>query len=647
MRPTSSSRGSSASSSRRERPRRRPSPGCAPSAASTLADMISGMTLNPGHGVDFNALGAYAAPARRRVRAQRALRLAAGLPHGRRGAAHHLPTATSGVDEKLARLPLRYFDDHPRGDVLSRMTNDIDNISQSLQQSLTQIITSTLTIIGVLIMMLTISWLLALISVLVVPISVVVTMIIAKRSQKQFAAQWETTGDLNGHVEEMFTGHNVVKVFGRQQTGHRHVRRAEREALPGELQGPVHLRDHHAGHELRHEPQLRRHRRDRRRDGRQRPHVARRRPGLHPVLAPVHDADHAGGQHHERAAEHGRVGRARLRAPRRGRRDARPGRAASRVEHTRGHITLRRRVVPLPAGHAAHRGLDARRAARRDRGHRRARPAPARPRWSTCCCASTRSTAASSASTASTPGTSTRSDLRRLFGMVLQDTWLFSGTIRENIAYGREGATEDEIRAAAQAAHVDHFVRALPDGYDTRARRRRHQRLARASASCSPSPARSSPTRDILILDEATSSVDTRTEVLIQQAMAELMKDRTSFVIAHRLTTIRGADIILVMDQGHDHRAGQPRGAAWLPRGFYYDLYTSQFEEALGRGVVAAGRKGGGSQRSGSPSARRLRLFSGEAAAPRGASPGPTRPDDRRSSPARRRESGRRRGGRR
>ena len=121
------------------------------------------------------------------------------------------------ADEKLARLPLKYFDDHPRGDVLSRMTNDIDNISQSLQQSLTQIITSTLTIIGVLIMMLTISWLLALISVLVVPVSVVITMVIAKRSQKQFAKQWETTGDLNGHVEEMFTGHNVVKVFGRQE----------------------------------------------------------------------------------------------------------------------------------------------------------------------------------------------------------------------------------------------------------------------------------------------------------------------------------------------------------------------------------------------------------------------------------------------
>ena len=181
-----------------------------------VADMISGMTLDPGHGIDFDALGrtllllvgVYAFSA---LFAWLQAYLMAGV------AQRTIYRLRRQADEKLARLPLRYFDDHPRGDVLSRMTNDIDNISQSLQQSLTQIITSTLTIIGVLIMMLSISWLLALISVLVVPVSVVVTMIIAKRSQKQFAAQWETTGDLNGHVEEMFTGHNVVKVFGRQQ----------------------------------------------------------------------------------------------------------------------------------------------------------------------------------------------------------------------------------------------------------------------------------------------------------------------------------------------------------------------------------------------------------------------------------------------
>ena len=173
----------------------------------------------------------------------------------------------------------------------------------------------------------------------------------------------------------------------------------------------------------------------------------------------------------------------------------------------------------------------------------------------------------------------TRSDLRRLFGMVLQDTWLFSGTIRENIAYGREGATEDEIRAAARAARVDHFVRALPDGYDTV--------LDDDATNVSPGEKQlltiaraflADP--DILILDEATSSVDTRTEVLIQQAMAELMKDRTSFVIAHRLSTIRGADIILVMDKGAIIEQGSHE-ELMAARGFYHDLYASQFEEAL------------------------------------------------------------------
>ena len=185
-----------------------------------IADMISGMTLDPGEGIDFDALA-------------RTLALLAGVylvsalfqwlqSYLMAGVAQRaIYRLRRQADEKLARLPLKYFDDHPRGDVLSRMTNDIDNISQSLQQSLTQIITSALTIIGVLIMMLTISWLLALISVLVVPVSVVITVVIAKRSQKQFARQWETTGDLNGHVEEMFTGHNVVKVFGRQDEGHR------------------------------------------------------------------------------------------------------------------------------------------------------------------------------------------------------------------------------------------------------------------------------------------------------------------------------------------------------------------------------------------------------------------------------------------
>ena len=173
----------------------------------------------------------------------------------------------------------------------------------------------------------------------------------------------------------------------------------------------------------------------------------------------------------------------------------------------------------------------------------------------------------------------TRNGLRRLFGMVLQDTWLFSGTIRDNIAYGREGATDDEIIAAAQAARVDHFVRALPNGYDTvldddaTAVSQGEKQLLTIARAFLADP-------EILILDEATSSVDTRTEVLIQEAMAELMKDRTSFVIAHRLSTIRGANIILVMDHGHIIEQGSHE-ELMEARGFYYDLYASQFEGAL------------------------------------------------------------------
>jgi len=173
-----------------------------------------------------------------------------------------------------------------------------------------------------------------------------------------------------------------------------------------------------------------------------------------------------------------------------------------------------------------------------------------------------------------------RGDLRRLFGMVLQDTWLFSGSIRDNIAYGREGASEDDVRAAAKAARVDHFVRALPEGYDTvldddatnvSAGEKQLLTIARAFLA----------DPDVLILDEATSSVDTRTEVLIQQAMAELMRDRTSFVIAHRLSTIRGADTILVMDKGAIIEQGSHE-ELMAAGGFYHDLYASQFEEALG-----------------------------------------------------------------
>jgi ATP-binding cassette subfamily B multidrug efflux pump len=303
-----------------------------------LAQMLSGMTLTPGVGVDFTAL--------RNIALLLALvyllsavfswlqqYLTVGISQG------IVYELRNEVSRKLAKLPLRYFDSHARGDILSRVTNDIDNIANTLQQSLTQIITSVLTIIGVLGMMFWINWLLAGISLLTVPISVVVTVFVAKRSQKQFALQWERTGDLNGHVEEMHTGRNIVKVFGREK---------ESEAVFDEKNDKLYQASFKAQFisGIRRQPELRVGRRDRRREGRLRHAVARRRAGVHPVLEAVHVADHAGRKHHERDAVGGRFSGARVRAARRdrGERGARDAGAADRV--LRPH-RARGRVVPL------------------------------------------------------------------------------------------------------------------------------------------------------------------------------------------------------------------------------------------------------------------------------------------------------------
>ena len=431
----------------------------------TQADMLASMTITPGEGVDFAALerillllvAVYLLSA---VFAWLQQYIMAGV------AQRTVYRLRQAADEKLARLPLRYFDDHPRGDILSRVTNDIDNIAQTLQQSLTQIITAVLTIVGVLIMMLSISWLLAVISLLAVPLSVVVTMVIAKRSQKQFAAQWERTGALNGHVEEMYTGHNIVKVFGRQQRGHREVRRGEREALRGELQGAVHLGHHHAGHDLHRQPQLRGHRRDRRPQVANGTHLPRRRAGVHPVLPqftmPItQTASIANVLQSDR-----RLGRARLRAARRGRGRARTRTAPVALGHVCGHIAFEdvsfRYVPDTPLIEDLDLDVRPRRDGRHRRPHRRRQDHARQP-----AAALLRDRHGRILVDGVDTREMTRDDLRGLFGMVLQDAWLFGGTIRENIAYGREGATEEEILAAAEAAHVDHFVRTLPDGYDT------------------------------------------------------------------------------------------------------------------------------------------------------------------------------------
>ena len=549
-----------------------------------VADMLSAMTLRPGEGVDFDAMGLtllaligiYLASAAFSWLQQY---LMAGV------AQRTMYKLRQAVDEKLARLPLKYFDDHARGDVLSRMTNDIDNISQTLQQTLTQLITAALTIVGVLVMMLWISWILALISVLVVPVSVVATLLIAKRSQKQFAAQWERTGDLNGHVEEVFTGHNVVKVFGRQeqvieafdeQNEQLYESSFKAQFISGTIQPVMNFIGNLNYVAVAVVGGLM---------------VANGRISLGDVQAfiqysrqftmPIAQTASIVNVLQSAAASSERVFELLDEA------EEEPDTSEPvKLGHTRGHITLRDvsfryspdtpliedldldvlpgqtvaivgptgagkttlvnlllRFYELDEGEVLIDGVDSRRM--------------------------------------------TRGDLRDLFGMVLQDTWLFTGTIRENIAYGREGASEDDILAAARAARVDHFVRTLDHGYDTvldddatNVSQGEKQLLTIARAFLSDP--------DVLILDEATSSVDTRTEVLIQEAMAELMKDRTSFVIAHRLSTIRGADTILVMDRGRIVEQGSHEDLM-AARGFYHDLYASQFLEPLEEEPVTTG----------------------------------------------------------
>jgi ATP-binding cassette subfamily B protein len=481
------------------------------------------------------------------------------------------------VDEKLGRLPLRYFDSHPRGDLLSRVTNDIDNIGQSLQQSLTQLMTSLLTIVGVLIMMLLISPILAVISLLAVPASLVVTLFIVKRSQQQFVAQWASTGALNGHVEEMHTGHSIVKAFGRQreaievfdrENGRLYDASRRAQFISGIIQPAMTFISNLAYVAIAVIGGLR---------------VASGQMSLGDVTAfiqysrqftfPIIQVASIVNVLQSAVASAERVFEL-LDEPEE---SADPAPAAS---------------IPAPSGAVAFEDVSFRYLPDQPLIDDLSLEVPAG------------ATIAIVGPTGAGKTTlvnllmrfyeldggritldgvdtreMTRDDLRSAFGMVLQDTWLFHGSVRENIEYGRLDASEEELRAAAEAAHVDHFVRTLPDGYDTvidddatnvSAGEKQLLTIARAFLADPP----------ILILDEATSSVDTRTEVLIQKAMARLMRGRTTFVIAHRLSTIRDADTILVMDKGHIVEQGTHEELL-ARHGFYADLYESQFSEPL------------------------------------------------------------------
>jgi ATP-binding cassette subfamily B protein len=541
-----------------------------------IADMLSGMDIHPGQGIDMAAVGKI-------MLVLVAIYLLASLFSWLQGyimagvVQRVVYRLRREVDLKLARLPLKYFDGHPRGDILSRVTNDIDNIQQTLQQTATQIINSALTVVGVFGVMFWFSPLLAGISLVTIPLSGVVTMLIAKRSQKQFALQWGHTGSLNGHVEEMYSGHNLVKVFGRQkeavETFDEHNDRLYRASFRAQFISGIIM------------------------------------PSMMFIgnLNYVAIAVIGGLQVVSGALEIGSV----LALIQYTRQVTQPiTQVASVANVLQSAAASAERVfelldeveeVPDPAEPVVLRKATGRISLKKvsfrylpdvpliedldlevQPGQTVAIVGPTGAGKTTLVNLLMRFYEIDEG-TITIDGVDTRTmardDLRRLFGMVLQDAWLFGGTIRENIAYGKADATPEQIHRASEAAHVDHFVRTLPEGYETRLdddstnlSQGERQLLTIARAFLADP--------EILILDEATSSVDTRTEVLIQKAMTRLLRGRTSFVIAHRLSTIRDADVILVMNEGRIIEQGTHEDLL-AARGFYHDLYNSQFTEAL------------------------------------------------------------------
>ena len=546
-----------------------------------FADMLAATNAVPGVGIDFMALAQILALAV--VVYALASLLAWAQAYIMAGVAQRTVYGLRReVEEKLARLPLRYFDSHAHGDLLSRVTNDVDNIATTLQQGLSQLLTSALTVIGVLGMMLWISPLLALISVITIPLSFAVTIVIAGRSQKEFIAQWAETGALNGHVEQMHSGHALVQVFGRRVSAIRQFNdqndrlyRASFRAqfLSGIIQPAMQFLSNLnyvgvaviGGYRVASGAMSL---------GDVTAFIAYSRQFTMPLMqiAAQMNLLQSGLASAERVFEF-------LGAP-----EETPDRVgATAPRTTNGHVEF---------DHVSFRYLP-------DKPLIEDFSLDVRPGETIAIVGPTgagKTTIVNllmrfydiDGGAIRLDGTDTRElprdAVRRTFGMVLQDSWLFAGTIRDNIAYGKEGATMDEIVVAATAAHVDSFVRTLPDGYgalleeeasNISAGQRQLITIARAFLA-DPS---------ILILDEATSNVDTRTEVLIQQAMARLRHGRTSFVIAHRLSTIRNADEIVVMDAGRIVEQGD-HAELLRNQGFYYGLYQSQFAESVGTDVM-------------------------------------------------------------